>query len=291
MDKIREVEAWKANGFFGVAVMVVIGLFALILIASFSQSENEWIPIFITTIGTIIILGSLSGFIVVQPNEARVLVLFGKYCGSIKQSGLWWVNPLASKKKISLRIYNFNSEKLKVNDLTGNPIEIGAVIVWSVVDTARALFDVENYLQFVNIQTETAIRSLAIQYPYDTHEEGKPSLRGSQAEVSENLRIQVQSRLELAGVAVTEARITHLAYSPEIAQTMLRRQQAAAIISARQRIVEGAVGMVEMALKMLGDRNILVLDDEKKASMTNNLLVALISDHEVTPIVNAGTLY
>jgi regulator of protease activity HflC (stomatin/prohibitin superfamily) len=192
---------------------------------------------------------------------------------------------------VSLRIRNFSSEKIKVNDLHGNPIEIGAVIVWQVVDTARALFDVENYAQFVDIQSETAIRALASEYPYDTQREDETSLRGSQQEIAEMLKRAVQTRLEIAGVTVLEARISHLAYSPEIAQAMLRRQQAQAIIAARQKIVEGAVGMVEMALRELSEQKIIELDPDKRATMVNNLMVALVSDREVSPVINTGTLY
>jgi regulator of protease activity HflC (stomatin/prohibitin superfamily) len=291
MDQICEKNASKSNGF--LALCLILGGFGIILffiIQGIIATQNPLlsVPLVITVFTTITLL---CGFLIVQPNQAQVIVFFGKYIGSIKQPGLWWVNPFTTKRKMSLRMNNLNSEKLKVNDLTGNPIEIAAVIVWRVVDSAKALFDVENYQQFVNIQCETAIRSMATQYPYDTHEDGKASLRGSQNEVSENLRTQVQARLEIAGVEIAETRISHLAYAPEIAQTMLRRQQAEAIIAARQKIVEGAVGMVDMALRMLGERKILILDDEKKASMTNNLLVALISDHEVTPVVNTGTLY
>jgi regulator of protease activity HflC (stomatin/prohibitin superfamily) len=241
----------------------------------------------------LIIVGFLlwAGFFVVQPNEARVLVFLGKYVGTVRQAGFWWTNPLTIKRHVSLRIHNFNSERLKVNDLRGNPIEIATVIVWRVVDSAKALFDVENYVGFIAIQSETAIRSLASQYPYDANDEGKPSLRGTPNEISENLRDQLQSRLEVAGVEVVEGRLTHLAYAPEIAQAMLRRQQAEAVVAARQKIVEGAVGMVEIALKMLSDQHVIVLDEEKKATMVNNLLVALVSETQVQPIVNAGSLY
>ncbi len=288
MEAIREKRSWQLNGFFmfGVFLILIYWEWALAVnfdIAKGLQAGIWWIGLAIACI-------MLGGFIVVQPNEARVIVFFGKYVGSISTSGFSWVNPLTLKKKVSLRIHNLNSETLKVNDLMGNPIEIAAVVVWRVVDTAKALFDVENYQQFVKIQCETAIRTLATQYPYDS-EDKKESLRGSQSEVSENLRKQVQARLEIAGIEVLETRITHLAYAPEIAQVMLRRQQAEAIIAARKRIVEGAVGMVEIALNMLGEKKIIHLDDEKKATMINNLLVALVSEHEVTPVLNTGTLY
>jgi regulator of protease activity HflC (stomatin/prohibitin superfamily) len=239
----------------------------------------------------LLIFLSLPGFFIVQPNEARVMVFLGRYVGTVRDSGFWWTNPFTVKKHVSLRIHNFNSERLKVNDLQGNPIEIAAVVVWRVVDSAKALFDVENYQGFVAIQSETAIRSLASQYPYDAHVEGIASLRGNPKEISENLGHHLHPRLEIAGVEVSEARISHLAYAPEIAQAMLRRQQAEAIVAARQKIVEGAVGMVEGALKMLKEQNVIELDEDKKAAMVNNLLVALVADREVSPVINTGTLY
>lgn len=234
---------------------------------------------------------AMFGFFVVQPNEARVLVLFGKYIGSVRDTGFWFANPFAVKKHISLRIRNFNSAMIKVNDLHGNPIEIAAVIVWRVIDSARALFDVENYEQFVAIQSETAIRGMASEYPYDAHEEGIISLRGNPQEIAENLKKQLFTRLEVAGVEVIESRISHLAYAQEIAQAMLRRQQAQAIVAARKKIVEGAVGMVEDALKLLSEHKIVKLDEDKKATMVNNLMVALVSDSEAQPVINTGTLY
>lgn len=291
MNSSSESKCWKISGFIALTLIIGAGTFVEIYLAKGMIANESASSVWLFILILFVIITLLSGLKVVQPNEACVVVFFGKYIGSIRQSGLWWVNPFTSKKRISLKLNNFNSEQLKVNDFAGNPIEIAAVIVWRVVDSAKAQFDVENYTQFVNIQCETAIRSMASQYSYDTHDEGKVSLRGNQLEVSQSLRNQVQEKLELAGVEVTEARISHLAYSPEIAQTMLRRQQAEAVISARQRIVEGAVGMVEMALQMLSERNVLVLDDERKAAMTNNLLVALVSEHEATPVLNAGTLY
>jgi regulator of protease activity HflC (stomatin/prohibitin superfamily) len=285
MDKVIEKNAWKAQGFLALFFAFLLGVICFFVMKNAPESVPLIILLFV--MGGII----LSGLLVVQPNEARILVFFGNYIGSVKEPGFWWVNPFTSKKTVSLKVHNQNSEKLKVNDSMGNPIEIAAVVVWRVVDTAKAVFDVEKYEQFVVIQCETAIRALANEYSYDSHEEGKPSLRGSQAEVSDNLRKQVQARLNVTGVEVSETRISHLAYAPEIAQVMLRRQQAQAIIAARQIIVDGAVGMVEGALRMLGDKKIVTLDDDKKASMINNLLVALISDHEATPVINTGTLY
>jgi regulator of protease activity HflC (stomatin/prohibitin superfamily) len=231
-----------------------------------------------------------AGLFVVQPNEARVLVLFGKYIGSVREAGFWYANPFAIKRHVSLRIRNFNSEKIKVNDLQGNPVEIAAVVVWQVVDSARALFDVDHYENFVAIQSETAIRALASEYPYDA-EEDVASLRARPQEIAERMQHQVQNRLEIAGVEVRDARISHLAYAPEIAQTMLRRQQAEAVIAARKRIVEGAVGMVDQALRMLSEKKIVELDQEKKATMVNNLMVALVSESQAQPVINTGTLY
>lgn len=232
-----------------------------------------------------------TGFYIVQPNQAKVLTLFGRYVGTECRNGVYWTNPLTIRKNISLRIRNFNSERLKVNDLMGNPIEIAAVIVWRVVDSARAVFDVEDYTQFVAIQAETALRHLASQYPYDNYSEEGMSLRGNADEVAEALRRELANRLGHAGVEVLEARLSHLAYSPEIAGAMLQRQQASAIIAARQQIVQGAVGMVEMALRELSDQNIVQLDEERKAQMVSNLLVVLTSERGTQPVVNAGSLY
>jgi regulator of protease activity HflC (stomatin/prohibitin superfamily) len=233
----------------------------------------------------------LSGLFVINPNEARVLQLFGDYVGTAREDGLRWANPFYTKRSVMLRIRNFESNKLKVNDHDGNPIEIGAVVVWKVVDTAEACFEVDNYEHYVTVQTEAAIRNLASHYPYDAHIEGDFSLRGSTSEVAARLKTEVQERLEKAGVQVIEARISHLAYAPEIASAMLRRQQAGAIIAARQRIVEGAVGMVEMALDLLQKSDKVKLDDERKAAMVSNLLVVLCADREAQPVVNTGSIY
>jgi regulator of protease activity HflC (stomatin/prohibitin superfamily) len=233
----------------------------------------------------------MTGLIVVNPNEAKVLQFFGRYAGTIKQPGLRWANPLYTKKRISQRIRNFESAHLKVNDNEGNPIEIAAVVVWRVVDTAEAVFEVDDYNNYVKVQTEAALRNLATSYTYDTHDEATMSLRGHTAAVAEHLKKEIQERLTRAGVEVMESRISHLAYAQEIAHAMLQRQQAGAIIAARQRIVEGAVGMVEMALDMLSRRGIVTLDDERKAAMVSNLLVVLCGDRDAQPVVNAGTLY
>ncbi len=233
----------------------------------------------------------LSGCLVIGPNEARVLTFFGRYTGSVKTSGLRWVNPFTSKKEVSLRVRNFESAKVKVNDIDGNPIEIGAIIVWRVMDTAQAAFDVENFTAFVQVQTEAAIRNLAMHYPYDSHDDGVISLRGSSEKVAELLAKEVTEKIHTAGCEVVDARIAHLAYAPEIAQAMLQRQQAGAIIAARTRIVEGAVSMVEMALEQLSKRGIVELDTERKAAMVSNLLVVLCGEKSTQPVVNAGTLY
>ncbi len=238
----------------------------------------------------IVLLVGLAGFIIVQPNNAMVLTLFGRYVGTQRENGWYFINPLTSRKTISLRIRNFNSERQKVNDIEGNPIEIAAVIVWRVVDSARASFDVENYEKFVSIQTETALRHLASRYPYDAPT-GELSLRGSADELAKALEAELTERLTHAGVSVLEARLSHLAYAPEIAAAMLQRQQAGAIIAARAQIVAGAVGMVQMALEQLERDNIVHLDDERKAQMVSNLLVVLTSERGTQPVVNAGSLY
>jgi regulator of protease activity HflC (stomatin/prohibitin superfamily) len=232
-----------------------------------------------------------AGFIVVDPNESQVVLLFGQYMGSIKQAGFWWMNPLCQKKRVSLRVRNFETAKLKVNDNHGNPIEIAAVVVWQVVETAEAIFNVENYENFVHVQSEAALRNLATAYPYDQHEEGEKALRSHAVEIADQLKREIQERLEKAGVKVLESRISHLAYAPEIANAMLRRQQATAIIAARQKIVEGAVSMVQMALEDLSQKRVVELDEERKASMVSNLLVVLCSDRDAQPVVNTGTLY
>jgi regulator of protease activity HflC (stomatin/prohibitin superfamily) len=235
----------------------------------------------------------LPGLVIVNPNESKVLTLFGNYVGTVKKDGFFWVNPFTIKKKVSLRAFNLNGQQLKVNDSVGNPIEIAAVIVWQIKDTANAVFAVENYLQYVNIQSEAAVRHLANSFPYDNIEDETASitLRGGAEQVSHLLEKELNERLDRAGIEVLEARISHLAYAPEIAHTMLQRQQASAIISARRLIVEGAVGMVEMALAKLSEKKIVELDEERKAAMVSNLLVVLCGDRSVNPVVNTGTLY
>jgi regulator of protease activity HflC (stomatin/prohibitin superfamily) len=239
----------------------------------------------------VLIVLLMPGLMLNQPNEAKVLTLFGRYTGSVKEAGFWWVNPFTVKKRLSLRTRNFETTKLKVNDASGNPIEIGAIVVWRVVDTAEAMFEVDDYENYTRVQSESAVRTLASSYAYDSHSAGEISLVSHTTEVAEKLMEQLTERLAKAGVEVKEARISHLAYAPEIAQAMLQRQQASAIIAARYKIVEGAVGMVENALELLAQKNILHLDDERKAAMVSNLLVVLCGERGTTPIVNAGTLY
>ena len=231
------------------------------------------------------------GFFMVNPNEAKVLQLFGKYVGTAKEPGLRWANPFFAKRAVSLRVRNFESGKLKVNDSSGNPIEIAAVVVWKVVDSAEAVFEVDDYEEFVTIQSEAALRNLATTYPYEAHDDGDVALRSDPLQIAGALRAEIQARLEKAGVEVIEARISHLAYAPEIANAMLRRQQASAIIAARTQIVDGAVGMVEMALDKLAEKQVLELDEERKATMVSNLLVVLCSEQDAQPVLNTGSLY
>jgi regulator of protease activity HflC (stomatin/prohibitin superfamily) len=231
------------------------------------------------------------GFFMVQPNNGVVLQLFGHYVGTCREAGLRWTNPFYTKRPVSLRVRNFESGKLKVNDLEGSPIEIAAVVVWQVQDTAEACFNVDDYENFVHVQSEAALRQLATSYPYDLHDQHRISLRSHSKEINDHLQREVQERLESAGVTVLEARVSHLAYAPEIAQAMLQRQQASAIIAARTRIVQGAVGMVQMALNELAQKGVVQLDDERRAAMVSNLLVVLCGDRAPQPVVNTGTLY
>ena len=253
------------------------------------------------TLGVMMIIGSilllitgiicLCGLFIVNPNQAKVLQLFGRYVGTARAEGFRWANPFFKKAAVSLRVRNFETEKTKVNDQDGNPVEIGAVVVWKVVDTAEACFEVDDYVHYVKVQSESALRNLSTRYPYDSEDESKLSLRGHTATVAGQLKEEIQARLSRAGVEVIEARISHLAYAPEIAQAMLQRQQAGAIIAARQKIVDGAVGMVEMALQRLARDKIVELDEERKAAMVSNLLVVLCGERGTQPVVNTGTLY
>jgi regulator of protease activity HflC (stomatin/prohibitin superfamily) len=270
-------------------IAVAIFIYGIVLL-----NQREGFGAIVFTFGILLFVSSIIifvGLFTVEPNEAVVLILFGKYIGTEKTTGFRWANPLYTKKKISLRVRNFDSEKLKVNDKKGNPIEISAVVVWKVDDTAEAIFEVDDYLNYVHVQAESAIRHLATSYPYDDSEGEQISLRSSLDEVSEHLQREIHERVSAAGVTILEARINHLAYSPEIAQAMLQRQQAEAIIAARQKIVEGAVGMVEMALEKLKKQGVVELDEERKANMVSNLMVVLCSDKAAQPIINAGTLY
>jgi len=281
--QLKEKNAIHFNGFIGVlliAISLFLGVYFLV-----QEIPGAAIPFFLIAV----LLGT--GITIIQPNQAVVVTFFGKYLGTIRSSGLFLTTPLTLRKTISLRVRNFNSKRLKVNDVDGNPIEIAAVIVFKVIDSAKAIFDVDNYEEFVEIQSETAIRHVATKYPYDTFENVELTLRGNAEEVSNELTTELQARLDLAGVEVIEARLTHLAYSTEIAQAMLQRQQASAIISARQKIVEGAVGMAQMAINQLEQDKIIELDDERKVQLVNNLLVAIVSENPTTPVINTGTLY
>lgn len=286
---IQERVARAMNGWLMIFVLVPIILAAGTGLVFFAMSDNAWGLLLVLVI---LVAGfCLNGLFLVNPNMAAVATVFGSYAGSVKNPGLWWMNPFAVKKRLSLKIRNFESGKLKVNDHEGNPVEIAAIVVWQVVETAEALFNVESYENFVQVQSESALRNMATSYPYDAHQEGVVSLRGNTGEVAEKLKGEIQERLAKAGVEVIEARISHLAYAPEIASAMLRRQQANAIIAARARIVEGAVSMVEMALDKLDEGGKVKLDEERKASMVSNLLVVLTSDRDAQPVVNTGTLY
>jgi regulator of protease activity HflC (stomatin/prohibitin superfamily) len=270
--------------FIAALVLCVVGIIK-------GASDESALLVLGSALGLLLTVFLSAGLFVVNPNEGRVLQLFGDYVGTVRVPGLRWANPFYTKKRISLRVRNFESARLKVNDNEGNPIEIAAVVVWQVVDTAEAVFQVDDYNNYVKVQSEAALRNLATRYTYDTHDDSQMSLRSHTAEVAEHLKKEIQDRLARAGVQVIESRISHLAYAPEIAASMLQRQQAGAIIAARQRIVEGAVGMVEMALDMLSRRDIVSLDDERKAAMVSNLLVVLCGERAAQPIVNTGTIY
>ena len=286
---IREKPARTLSGWLVVPLLVGSAVVLVSLLVQSGEPES-----FVQWVGWALVpflLFLLTGCFTVNPNQARVLQLFGRYAGSVKTDGFHWANPLLRKRRISLRIRNFESSKIKVNDHEGNPIEIAAVVVWHVVDTAEASFEVDDFEHYVKVQSEAAVRNLATQYPYDAYVDGQRSLRGNTTEVAEQMKSEVQERLSKAGVQALETRINHLAYAPEIAAAMLQRQQAGAIIAARQRIVEGAVGMVEMALELLSHREIVQLDNERKAAMVSNLLVVLCGDRNTQPVINAGTIY
>lgn len=296
--QIRETVRPYAHGL-GHLVMAVLLIIASVVcfVIAVGLAKDE-VPgagwgVFASLVGIAAGVLWLTGLFVVNPNEAKVLQLFGKYTGTAKEPGLRWADPFMTKHKVSVRIRNFETGKLKVNDHQGNPIEIAAVVVWRVVDTAEAIFNVNDFEDFVHVQSESALRNLATQYCYDPAQapEGDKALSSHTAEISEQIRDEVQDRLDKAGVNVLEARISHLAYAPEVAAAMLQRQQASAVVAARQQIVEGAVGMVEIALERLSERNVMELDEERKAAMVSNLLVVLCSDRHTQPVVNTGTLY
>ena len=286
MIREQEIRVSPGGTMLALLLLGLVALIGLIIVsAGFPPLVVVWVILLVVD------LICLGGLFTVAPNEARVLQLFGRYVGTVREDGLKWANPFYTKRKISTRVRNFESSKLKVNDNHGSPIEIGAVVVWRVVDTAEACFEVDDYENYVHVQSESALRNLATQYPYDSHEEVGISLRANPVEVSEQLKKEIQDRLAKAGVEVLEARISHLAYAPEIASAMLRRQQASAVIAARTKIVEGAVSMVEMALQQLAAKQVVDLDNERKAQMISNLLVVLCGESEAQPIVNAGTIY
>ncbi|MBN1911047.1 MAG: SPFH domain-containing protein [Pirellulales bacterium] len=296
MNQEREIQV--RSGWSMLPLTVVFFVVAVLFFILFAASADQRGKGLMAAISFIVFLPTgiafvltLPGYFTLQPNEGRVLILFGDYRGTVRKPGWHWTNPFMTKKRISLRTRNFNSDKLKVNDKRGNPIEIAAVIVWRVEDTAEACFDVDNYEDYVEVQSESAVRHLASQYAYDHGEENELTLRSSVEEVSAGLQKELQERVGKAGVTVEEARLTHLAYAPEIAGAMLRRQQADAIIAARQRIVHGAVSMVEMALSELAEKHVVELDEERKAAMVSNLLVVLCGETEAQPVINTGTLY
>lgn len=282
---VREEKASSNSGVAMIGTLLLLQVASVVLLVTMPGLLK-----LVFALASLAILISWFGFYMVAPNQSAVLQLFGRYVGTDNIEGLRWANPFYSKQKVSLRVRNFESHKLKVNDHAGNPVEIAAVVVWKVVDSAQAVFEVDDYENFVTIQSESALRHLASSYAYEA-EQQEISLRSSGDEVTELLRSEIQARLQQAGVAVIEARISHLAYAPEVASAMLQRQQARAVVMARQQIVEGAVGMVELALQRLSEKQVVELDEERKAAMVSNLLVVLCGDHQVTPVVNAGSLY
>lgn len=285
-EKVRKVP----SGYLMLVVLLVMQLATFYWLVQGAMAQSP--AMVITAVLAAIVVGILwAGFFMVHPNQARVLQLFGAYAGTARESGLRWANPFYSKKTVSTRVRNFESGMLKVNDSRGSPIEIAAVVVWRVIDTAEAIFEVDDYEEFVHIQTESALRNMTTTYPYEPHEGEGLALRSNPVEISQALRKEIQDRLEEAGVNVIEARISHLAYAPEIAHAMLRRQQASAVIAARTQIVAGAVGMVRMALEQLKEQQVVELDEERKAAMVGNLLTVLCSEEGAQPVINAGSLY
>jgi len=287
---IREKERQAVSGFAALALLLPVLAGCVYVFAQAVRSPNVPLLLGVVLVAVLSVV-ALCGLFVVNPNEGRVLQLFGSYVGTVRRPGLRFANPFYTKKHISLRVRNFESARLKVNDIEGNPIEIAAVVVWRVVDTAEACFEVDSYENYVHVQTEAAVRNMATSYPYDAHDDKQISMRGHTAQIADHLKREIQERLAKAGVEVIEARISHLAYAPEIASAMLQRQQAGAIIAARQRIVDGAVGMVEMALERLDRNKVVALDAERKAAMVSNLLVVLCGERAAQPVLNTGTLY
>ena len=283
---LKETPAKARSGFGTLFVLFVLQIATIALIVTMPPLIKV-----LALLASIAVFICWFGFYMVHPNQSAVLQLFGRYVGTDFENGLRWANPFYSKQKVSLRVRNFESSKLKVNDHAGNPVDIAAVVVWKVVDSAEAVFEVEDYENFVNIQSEAALRYLASSYPYEAEKESEISLRSSGSDITDLLRTEIQNRLHKAGVEVIEARISHLAYAQEIASAMLQRQQARAVVMARQQIVEGAVGMVEMALQRLSEKDVVQLDEERKAAMVSNLLVVLCGDHSVSPVINTGTIY
>ena len=285
---VQEIPRKAASGAF-ILLALLVALVADVLLFVFGIVNGSAVVIIGTVVAFLVFLFLFFGVFVVNPNEARVLQLFGRYVGTASDHGLRWANPLFSKKTISLRVRNFETDRSKVNDADGNPIEIAAVVVWKVVDTAEATFEVDDFINFMHVQSESAVRNLATRYPYDTRDDTEVSLRGKTEEIAAQLQTEIQGRLQTAGLEVLEARITHLAYAPEIASSMLQRQQASAIVEAKEKIVEGAVGMVEMALDSLSSRGIVDLDEERKASLVSNLLVVLCSDRGTQPVLSTAS--
>jgi len=289
---IREKPAFIAPGLLTFLLLFVLEVLTIAALVALIVGRAPWPLIVLDVIAITVVAICFGGFLIVSPNEAQVLQLFGNYAGTVNQPGFWWTNPFTlPRRKVSQRVRNFESSHLKVNDHDGNPIEIASIVVWRVTDTAEAVFMVDNYENFVKVQTEAAVRNLATSYAYDSHQDDRLSLRTASDEITGELRREVQDRLAKAGIEVIEARLSHLAYAPEIAQAMLRRQQASAVVAARARIVEGAVGMVEMALAELSKRSVVELDEERKAAMVSNLLVVLCSEQNTQPVVNTGSLY
>ena len=289
---IREKPAFIAPGLVTFLILFVLEVVTIATLVALIVGRAEWPLIVLDVLAITAVAICFGGFLIVSPNEAQVLQVFGNYAGTVNRPGFWWTNPFTlPRRKVSQRVRNFESSHLKVNDHDGNPIEIAAIVVWRVTDTAEAVFMVDDYENFVKVQTEAAVRNLATSYAYDSHQDDRLSLRTASDEITGRLRSEVQDRLAKAGIEVIEARLSHLAYAPEIAQAMLRRQQASAVVAARARIVEGAVGMVEMALEELSKRSVVELDEERKAAMVSNLLVVLCSEQNTQPVVNTGSLY